>query len=138
MCLFYQDRKKKCEIELAEFNVLKKFDDFLKVLSFYHVERCEHEDCSQCYFTVNLHYLYVEHCVQQKTDLESLKNYCRMRKLQFMCARLFIRHLAELKKYIESLRRVFVKRYKYGTIQRAPKKLLFKISIPKNKILRNE
>ena len=37
--------KKKCEIELAEFNVLKKFDDFLKVLSFYHVERCEHEDC---------------------------------------------------------------------------------------------
>ena len=43
-----------CEIELQEFDTLKKLDGFLNVLSFYHVEWCCHEDCSQCYFAINL------------------------------------------------------------------------------------
>ena len=40
-----------CETELKEFTGLKKFDDFIKVLAYYQVERCEHEDCWQCYFS---------------------------------------------------------------------------------------
>ena len=53
---------------LNDFVTLKKFDDCLKVLfffylkvlfestfeSFYHVEKCEHDDYSQCFFTKNL------------------------------------------------------------------------------------
>ena len=42
-----------CEIELQEFDTLKKLDGFFNVLSFYHIERCCHEDCSQCYFAIN-------------------------------------------------------------------------------------
>lgn len=86
-----------CEIELQEFSSLKKFDDVFFFLTFYHVERCEQED-----FTINLRYLYVEHCFQKIGSIEPLKNYCRMRKLQFMCACLFIHRLADLEKKTNS------------------------------------
>ena len=41
------------ERELEEFTNLEKFDTFLKVLSFYHTERCENDDCSQTFFVLN-------------------------------------------------------------------------------------
>lgn len=63
-----------CESEIPKLDTLKKFDDFLKV-SFYHVERCKNEDCSQCLFAVNLRYLYVEHCTQGLVNVVSLRNY---------------------------------------------------------------
>ena len=71
------------------FHSLEKFDDYLKILSFYHVKRCEHDGSSQCLFTVNLRYLYVEHCLQNKTDVKELINYCKMRKEQVITSRLF-------------------------------------------------
>ena len=71
-----------CEKELKEFLSLEKIDNFLKVLSFYHTERCQLDDCSQCFFTV------------KKESVEELKNYCRMKKFQFLCARLFVHRLA--------------------------------------------
>lgn len=30
---------------LRDFTTIKKFDDFLKVLTFYHVEKCKHDAC---------------------------------------------------------------------------------------------
>ena len=47
-------RKKMLEKELEEFVSLEKFDNFLKVLSFYFTERCEHDDCSQGFFFFEL------------------------------------------------------------------------------------
>ena len=58
------------EKELEEFLSLEKIDNFLKVLSFYHTERCQLDDCSQCFFTVNLRYLYAEHTAQKKESVE--------------------------------------------------------------------
>lgn len=37
------------EKELEQFTDLKKLDDFLKVMSFFHVEICENDDCSQLF-----------------------------------------------------------------------------------------
>ena len=96
-----------CEQELEKFADLEHFDSFLKVMSFYHTERCEHDDCSQCFFVLNLRYLYTEHRAQQKDSVEALKNYCRMRKMQFMCARLFIHRLAEIEKQRTELEKSF-------------------------------
>ena len=42
--------------EINKLDSMKKFDNFLKVPSYYHVERCEYEDCPQCLFTINLRY----------------------------------------------------------------------------------
>ena len=83
---------------LSDFNTLKKFDDYIKVLIFYYVERCEKDDCSQCLFTVNLRYLFTEDEVQVKKDVVRLRYYCIMRKEQFIASRLFIHILASLKK----------------------------------------
>ena len=33
--------------ELKKLDSMKKFDNFLKVLSYYHVECCKYEDCNQ-------------------------------------------------------------------------------------------
>lgn len=54
------------EFLVNDFYTLKKFDDFLKALNYYHTERCERDDCSQSLFAVNLRYIYTEYVVQQK------------------------------------------------------------------------
>ena len=46
--------------EINALNSMKKFDNFLKVLSYYNVDRCQYTDCSQCMFAANLGYLYVQ------------------------------------------------------------------------------
>lgn len=96
-----------CEAELKQFNTLKKFDNFLKVFSFYHVERCCHKDYSQCYFAINLRYMFIEDVNQEKQSLKPLKNYCRIRKLQLMCSRLFIHHLTSMEKKLLELEKNF-------------------------------
>ena len=97
---------------LNDFVTLKKFDDCLKVLfffylkvlfestfeSFYYVEKYEHDDCSQCFFKKNLRYIYNEHVLQEKNEVKELRNYCIMRKDQFITSRLFIDKLADLQK----------------------------------------
>ena len=88
------------EKELNEFANLDKFDTFLKNLTFYHSERCEHDVCSQFFFVLNLRYLYTEHTV---------KNYCRMKSCQFLCGRLFIRRLTKIEKQIIELEKPFKK-----------------------------
>ena len=47
------------EQEILKTDSMEKFDRFLKILDFYHVKRCDHEEYSQCLFAINLRYLYV-------------------------------------------------------------------------------
>ena len=54
------------EILIEDFNTLKNLDDYIKVLSFYHMDRCEQDDCSQCLFAISLRYVYTEHVIQGK------------------------------------------------------------------------
>ena len=48
------------ERNIKELSSLRKFDDFLKLTDFYHVERCENIDYSNCLFLINLRYLHVQ------------------------------------------------------------------------------
>ena len=93
---------------VSYFDWLENFDVDLKILSFYHVERYKHDDCSQCLFTVNLRYLYVEHCLQTKTDVKELINYCKMRKEQFITSHLFTPRLADLERKRLELEKEFI------------------------------
>ena len=83
---------------IENFHSMKFFDDFLKIWSYYHVGRCQHEDYLQCLFASNLRCLYVQKTVQQINSVEPFKSYCRVRKEQFNCARLFIRTLLRIQK----------------------------------------
>ena len=50
--IFEEPKEGFLEFLLLDFASLKKFDDYIKVLNFYHVERCEQDDCSQCLFAI--------------------------------------------------------------------------------------
>ena len=93
------------EVLLSEFTTLKKIDGFITVLSYYHVERCNQEDCSQCLFAINLRYVFIEHTVQEKKDANRLRYYCIMRKEQFIASRLVFHRLASLEKKGFSLKK---------------------------------
>ena len=82
----------------AELDSMEKFDNLLKVLPYYHVERCEYEDCSQCIFTINLRYLYVESTVQGNNSVVSLIQICILKIDQFKCCRAFVNTLVKLEK----------------------------------------
>ena len=81
---------------------MKKFDNFLKVLSHYYVERCNHTDCSQCIFAVNLRYQYIQNTVQGCDSIVNLQNLD-----QFNCCRVFIKSLVHLEKQRIVLEREF-------------------------------
>ena len=95
------------EFLLLDFTSLKKIDDYIKVLSSYHVERCEQDDCLQCLFAINLHCVYTEHVIQGKKDIKELRNYCIMSKEHFIASRLFIHKLAEIVKQRLKLEKEF-------------------------------
>ena len=86
---------------------IKKFDNFLKVLSCYHVERCEHTDYSQCLFASNLRYQYVQNTVQGCDSVVNLQTFCRSKIDQFNCCRVFIKSLVHLEKQRIVLEREF-------------------------------
>ena len=96
--IFDKPQEDAVEFLLQDFVNLKKFDDYLKVLSFYHVERRKQDNCSQCIFVINLRYVYTEHVVQEKKVVKELRNYCIMRKENFIASRHFIHRLADLEK----------------------------------------
>ena len=84
--------------KIAELDSMEKFDNFLKVLSYYHVERCEYEDCRQCIFTINLRYLYVENTVQGNNFVVPLPQFCISKIDKFKRCRAFINTLVKLEK----------------------------------------
>ena len=84
--------------KIAELDSMEKFDNFLKVLSYYHIEHREDEDCSLCIFTINLHYLYVENTVQGNNSVVPLQQFCILKIDQLKCCRAFINTLVKLEK----------------------------------------
>ena len=86
---------------------MKKIDNFLKVLLYYHVERCEYEDCHQCLFAINLCYAFVENTVQQNNSVIPLQQFCLLKIDQFKCCKTLINTLVQLEKQrllIENIR----------------------------------
>ena len=98
--------------KIAELDSMEKVDNFLKILSYYHVERCEYQDCSQCIFTINLRYLYVENTVQGNNSVVPLQQFCILKIDQFKCCRAFINTLVKLEKV-----RILVENEFYKTLE---------------------
>ena len=93
--------------EINSLNSMKKFDNFLKVLSYYHVERCEHIDSSRCLFASNLRYQCVQNTVQGCDSVFKLQTFCGSKLDQFDCCRVFIKSLVHLEKQRIVLEREF-------------------------------
>ena len=44
----------RAENDIKELSSLRKFDGYIKLADFHHVERCGNIDCSNCLFIINL------------------------------------------------------------------------------------
>ena len=77
------------EKDIEKLSSLRKFDEFLKLADFYHVERCENIDCSNCLFVVNLRYLYVPNTVLEDDSIAPLQKFSRVKYVNFHLIRLF-------------------------------------------------
>ena len=82
------------ERDIEELSSLRKFDDFLKLANFYHYERCENIDCSNCLFLINLRYLYVQTAVLEHDSVATLQKFCRIKHVIFHSIRLLQHFLA--------------------------------------------
>ena len=96
--------------EINNLSLMKNFDNFLKVLPYYHVERCEHTDCSVS-FCNNLTYQYVQNTIQGCDSVVNLQSYCRSKLDQFNCCRVFIKSLVHIEKQRIILEKEFYKTF---------------------------
>ena len=73
------------EKDTEELSSLRKLHDFLELPDFYHVERCENIDCSNCFFIlINLRYLYVQITVLEHDSVAPLQKFCRINYINFV------------------------------------------------------
>ena len=103
------------EKDIEELSSLQKFDRFLKLVDFFHVERCGNNDCSNCMFVIDLRYLYIETTIAQLDSVDSLQKYSRDKYINFHSLRHFLRTLAEIEKKEYNLTLNFIKYWKNGT-----------------------
>ena len=92
---------------IKQLSCLQKLDQFLKLADFYHVERCENKDCTNCLFVVNLRYLYVQNEVQNDDSVVPLQRFCKIKYGNFHSVRLFLRSLGALERKGVELDREF-------------------------------
>ena len=86
------------EKNIYELSSLQKFDEFLKLADFYHIERRENVDCSDCLFIISLRYLHIQNTVAEKDSIDLLQKVCRMKYVKFHSIRLFLRSLGTIEK----------------------------------------
>ena len=83
---------------IKELTSLQKIDEFLKSADFYHVERCENEDCSNCFFVINLRYLYAQNEIVNDDSVLPLQKFFKMKYGSFHSVRLFLPSLGAIEK----------------------------------------
>ena len=73
----YQENAVIIEKDIEELNSLNKFHQYIKLCTFYHLNRCENgKKCSNCEFILNIRYIYVENLING-AGVDNLQNYCR-------------------------------------------------------------
>ena len=86
------------ERDIEELSSLQKFDYFLKLANFFHIERCENIGCSNYLFVLNLRYFYIEKTIAESDSVDSLQKYCREKYVNFHSLRLFLHSLGAVEK----------------------------------------
>ena len=64
--------------DFEDLSFMPKFDQFINLANFYHLYRCQIEKCSNCYFTCNLRYLYVQNVVNETESFHVLQKLYRL------------------------------------------------------------
>ena len=96
----HQETAVAIEKGIEDLNPFDKFDQFITLSKYYHVNRCELGiNCRKCDFVLNLRYLYVENfvngCIK---NVEKLKNYCCLNYVNFYFLKVMLHPLAAVER----------------------------------------
>ena len=103
----HQETAVAIEKDIEELNRFNKFDQFITLSTYYHVNWCELGiNCKKCDFVLNLRYLYVENVVNGYiTNVEKLQNYCRLDYVNFYFLRVMLHSLAAVERQKRSIKK---------------------------------
>ena len=62
--------------DIEYLSTLKKFDQYINLSCFYHLNCCRIEKCENVEFLVNLQYIHVESLVNGTGSVDKLQNFC--------------------------------------------------------------
>ena len=103
----YQENVVIIEKDIEELNSLYKFHQYIKLCTFYHLNRCENgKKCSNCEFILNIRYIYVENLING-AGVDNLQNYCRKNFGHFFLLQTLLRSLAEVERERVRLKKRF-------------------------------
>lgn len=94
---------------LSHLNTVKDFTDLIKVINFYHFNRCAGKDCHYCSFVRGLNTICEELEKEKSEDITRFKFYCIIRKELLIASRIYLHKLAEIEKKRRVLEKEFQK-----------------------------
>ena len=86
------------EKDIEHLSSMPKLNQFINLANFYHLYRCQVEKCSNCYFTCNLRYLYVQNVVNENESADALQKLCRLNYSPFYSLWLLLHSLVAIER----------------------------------------
>ena len=86
------------EKEIEKLDCLEKIQRFITLCSFYHVDRCKHNNCVNCSFINKLSYIYTENFPDEKNGTLGLQQFCREYFGSFFSLTTLLKSLAAVEK----------------------------------------
>ena len=102
------------EKEIEKLNTLEKFDKFIRLSTYFHVNRSENDDCKNCTFINKICYIYKGNYKGGENDVLRLQNICRKYFGNFFSMTVFLKSLAAVERKKEKLEQRFNDLLKYG------------------------
>ena len=90
---------------LFDLNMIKDSANLIRVINYYHFNRCSEKDCGYSFFVRGLNTIYDELEKEKSEDITRLKFFCIMRTELFIKSRIYIHKLAEIEKKNTSARK---------------------------------
>ena len=90
---------------LSDLNMIKDSANLIRVINYYHFNRCSEKDCGYSFFVRGLNTIYDELEKEKSEDITRLKFFCIMRTELFIKSRIYIHKLAEIEKKNTSARK---------------------------------
>lgn len=95
------------EKEIEKLNSFKKIDQYIRLSTYYHVNRCEKDDCTNCTFINKICYIYHENYTDKENEVMNLQNICRKHYGSFFTSTVFLKSLAAVEKKKQKLESKF-------------------------------
>ena len=83
----------------SDLKKMADFDRLVRIIKYYHVNRCNRKDWEYCCFHQGLHLIYAEENRRENKSLDRILFYCRVQEEIFVKTRKVLYRLAALEKH---------------------------------------